>query len=210
MRKIQRVLIIDAVSKNMADPLHGSPVEFWVRLGVVHTSKEMSVGVYYTQGDVINCLLLTGKDSPRIEIYDFFILFLTTTEFKLEKVILKATNDKLDAVIAVLEFSDKNKTKQKFNLSVGDALVVALKHNAPVYAEKSLIDQFAEEGGEEIFKDPDIPEESAEAKRFSGEFAGMKDDELEAELKKALDKDSEDYEKASRIQKELKNRGKTS
>lgn len=192
----------------MADPLHGSPVEFWVRLGVVHTSKEMNVGVYYTQGDVINCLLLTGKDSPRIEIYDFFILFLTTTDFKLEKVILKATSNELIGVIAVLEFSDKNKTKQKFNLSVGDALVVALKHNAPIYAENALVDQFAEENGGEIFKDPDIPEEITEVKKFSGEFAGMKDEELKEELERALSEGTEDYEKASRIRDEIEKRGK--
>lgn len=203
MKKLKRVLIIDVIPKNASDP-HGNPLQFWIVLGIVYTSKEMSIGVNYAQGDALNCLL-RGQDCPRIEIYDFFVSFLSATDFKLEKIILRTEKSGSDVILAMVELSDKNKKKQRFSLSSEDALVLGYKADVPIYAEKVIVDLYSAEGDRGIFKDPDVPqEEMSETEKISGEFSDMTDTELEGMLKEALEQ--ENYEKATKIRNEINDR----
>lgn len=134
--------------------------------------------------------------------HDIFKTFAENFNIQLVEVVIYNLSE--GVFFSKILFSDQEK-EVEIDSRTSDAVALALRFGAPIFTYENILSSAG------ILIDPDssdfgLMDEETEEDGEGNEFSKIADDELEKMLQEALEE--EEYEKASRIRDELKNRSK--
>lgn len=164
-----------------------SPGNFVVVLETVNTHQRIAIitGAFEAQSIAVH---MERMQLPRPLTHDMCKLLITGLEATLKEVIIYAIVNGLFYAWLVLETKDK--TEKRIDVRTSDAIALAVRFDAPIYALPEVVNEGA------------IQEEISSKSFFKGSVAEYTIEELQSLLQDVLAK--EDYESASRIRDMIK------
>jgi bifunctional DNase/RNase len=134
--------------------------------------------------------------------HDIFKTFAENFNIQLVEVVIYNLSE--GVFFSKILFSDQEK-EVEIDSRTSDAVALALRFGSPIFTYENILSSAG------ILIDPDssdfgLMDEETDEDLEGNEFSKIADDELEKMLQEALEE--EEYEKASRIRDELKNRSK--
>jgi hypothetical protein len=148
---------------------------------------------------------LEGLTPPRPLTHDLFVSFAKSFGVELNSVQIY----KLEEGVFFSKLQCNDGKKEIFiDARTSDAIALALRFNCPIYTSNDILDKAGivldmDEGDEPQAEEKETPKSKTSSKE-SNIYTGMSLSELNAALSEAIL--NEDYEKASRIRDEIKNR----
>lgn len=148
---------------------------------------------------------LEGLTPPRPLTHDLFVSFAKSFGVELNSVQIY----KLEEGVFFSKLQCNDGKKEIFiDARTSDAIALALRFNCPIYTSNDILDKAGivldmDEGDEPQSEEKELPKSKPTSKE-SNIYSGMSLSELNAALNEAIL--NEDYEKASRIRDEIKNR----
>jgi bifunctional DNase/RNase len=148
---------------------------------------------------------LEGLTPPRPLTHDLFVSFAKSFGVELNSVQIY----KLEEGVFFSKLQCNDGKKEVFiDARTSDAIALALRFNCPIYTSNDILDKAGivldmDEGDEPQAEEKETPKSKTSSKE-SNLYTGMSLSELNAALSEAIL--NEDYEKASRIRDEIKNR----
>jgi len=138
-------------------------------------------------------IALEGLKPPRPLTHDLFLDLSNAYGIAL----LEVEINKIEEGVFYSQLTFKNNGNKVFiDARTSDAVALAIRFNAPIYATKAVLDKAG------IVMDIELPEDSSQTKELPKKISKKTlISNLEKELKTAIEQ--ENYEEASRIQKEL-------
>ena len=138
-------------------------------------------------------IALEGLKPPRPLTHDLFLDLSNAYGIAL----LEVEINKIEEGVFYSKLTFKNNGNKIFiDARTSDAVALAIRFNAPIYATKAVLDKAG------IVMDIELPEDSSQTKELPKKISKKTlISNLEKELKTAIEQ--ENYEEASRIQKEL-------
>lgn len=167
-----------------------SPGNFVVVLETVNTHQRIAIitGAFEAQSIAVH---MERMQLPRPLTHDMCKLLITGLEATLKEVVIYAIVNGLFYAWLVLETKDK--TEKRIDVRTSDAIALAVRFDAPIYAAPEVVNERA------------IQEEISSKSFFKGSVAEYTTEELHSLLQDVLAK--EDYESASRIRDMIKQKG---
>ena len=145
--------------------------------------------------------------SERPMTHDLFISFIKKFNIKIIEVIIYKLSEGVFHSLLILQ-TKRGKKIIEIDSRPSDAIALALRFNAPLYASEEVMDK-ASINLEDIDKEPDdqsnpLPKKAKRKIGVQNDLSGKGIDELKSIIDKAIE--DEDYEKAAKIRDEIKRR----
>ena len=139
--------------------------------------------------------------------HDLFISFIKKFNIKIVEVIIYKLSEGVFHALLILQ-TKRGKKIIEVDSRPSDAIALALRFNAPLYASEEVMDK-ASINLEDINKEPDDqsniqPKKAKRKLEVQNDLSGKDIDELKSIIDKAVE--DEDYEKAAKIRDEIKRR----
>lgn len=194
---------------HMTEAGNRSTNDYVLVMGEVGGHRRIPIVVGQSEARAI-VLKLRDVKSPRPLTHD---LFRPLTEYygvRLRRVYIHKVED--GVFYADMMYMDAYDNNLHLDARVSDAIAIALRTTAPIFIERSILDQFGvvEQASEETGNDVSVPEgdsvaEAPEEKTPDEKLFALDDSELRKSMADAIER--EDYERAAVIKRILSDRG---
>lgn len=143
-------------------------------------------------------IALEAEVKPKRPItHDLFTSFCKGYKIQVQKIVISTIKSGIFS--SIIYCVDNNGNEVELDARTSDAIAIAVRFNAPIFTLEAIM----QEAG--IILDRELPMQSEETQPTEkSEFTNLSKDELNEALEKAVQE--ENYERASKIRDEIKNR----